>query len=108
MVHEVENKELAEAHLSGALVVDVREPGEYAAGHVSGAKLVPLAGLSSRVDDLPRGGRIYVICASGNRSRTGAEVLTAAGLDAVSVKGGTRGWVESGRQVVRGMEEGPA
>ncbi|WP_443209745.1 rhodanese-like domain-containing protein, partial [Rhodococcus rhodochrous] len=44
----------------------------------------------------------YVICASGNRSKRGAEILESAGRPAVSVAGGTRAWVSAGREVRRG------
>ena len=49
---------------------------------------------------------MYVICASGNRSRAMADLLVAAGFDAVSVAGGTRGWLESGRALEVGAGVG--
>ena len=102
MVPEIELPGFA-AHLgAGAVVIDVREPFEYVAGHVPGAVLVPLGSLPNAVGDLPRGERVYVICASGNRSRTAAQWLRQAGVDAVSVAGGTGGWAAQGRPVVRG------
>ena len=70
MVAEVDVRELAAAQRAGALVLDVREPSEYVAGHVPGAKLVPLGSLPDRIGELPRQEPIYVICASGSRSRT--------------------------------------
>jgi hydroxyacylglutathione hydrolase len=102
MVREMDVKEFAAAAFAGALVVDVREPSEYAEGHVPGAMLVPLGSLGARVDELPREDRVYVICGGGNRSRTAAGLLTAAGRDAISVSGGTRAWIASGGTVVRG------
>src|ERR1700704_7089497 len=92
MVAEVDVRELAAAQRAGALVLDVREPSEYVVGHVPGAKLVPVGSLPDRIVELPRHERIYVICASGSRSRTAADLLAAAGLGASSVSGGTDAW----------------
>lgn len=107
-VREVDVRELATTQREGVLVVDVRDLSEYVEGHVPGAKLMPLSELASRIDELPLGQRVYVICASGNRSRTAAAVLAAAGRDAVSVSGGTRAWIASGGPVVRGPRENAA
>ena len=46
-----------------------------------------------------------MICASGGRSLTAATALVNAGYHAVSVAGGTKGWIEQGRPYVTGMEE---
>jgi rhodanese-related sulfurtransferase len=64
------------------VVIDVREPYEFAAGHVPGARLVPMGRLPSRTGRLPRGVPVYVICASGNRSLAAADLLARAGVDA--------------------------
>ncbi|NUT33421.1 MAG: rhodanese-like domain-containing protein [Hamadaea sp.] len=101
-MREVDQAAFAAAHAAGAVVIDVREPGEYAAGHVPGARLMPLGRLSRHLPDLPRDQRIYVICASGNRSLAAADFLARAGLDAVSVAGGTGAWQRAGRPVVLG------
>ncbi|HET8716827.1 MAG TPA: rhodanese-like domain-containing protein [Nocardioidaceae bacterium] len=86
-----------------AVVVDVREPDEYAGGHVPGARLMPMGRLASTLGDLDRSAPIYVICASGNRSKAMTDVLRGAGFDAHSVAGGTRAWIESGRPVETGL-----
>ena len=88
MVPEIELAAFAAAHADGAVVIDVREPLEYVAGHVSGARLVPLAQVHPRRRDLPHGVPVYVICATGNRSKTAAGWLRNASVDAVSVAGG--------------------
>jgi thioredoxin 1 len=90
---------------SEAVVLDVRNPDEYESGHVPGAKLIPLGELAGRQDEIPDGDPIYVICASGGRSLTAATALVNAGYHAVSVAGGTKGWIEQGRPYVTGMEE---
>ena len=102
MVPEIDLNAFAAAKADGAFVIDVREPFEYVAGHVPGAQLVPLSQVHARLAELPKNERIHVICASGNRSRTATSWLLSAGFDAVSVAGGTGGWMSQGRPVVRG------
>ena len=104
MVPEIDLHTFAAAHAGGAFVLDVREPFEYTVGHVRGAQLLPMAQVHSRIAELPRSGRVYVICASGNRSYTAAGWLRNAGLDALSVAGGTRGWAAQGRPLARGAD----
>jgi rhodanese-related sulfurtransferase len=102
MVREIDLSRFADAHTDGCLVVDVRDPAAYAEGHVPGALSMPLVTLGEQVDRLPAGEPVYVICGGGSRSKVGAEVLAKAGLDACSVAGGTRGWIETGRAVTTG------
>lgn len=99
---EVGLDELAEALETGAVLVDVRMPDEYAVVHVPGAVLIPLPELGMRAKEIDKGQRVYVICASGGRSLAAAEALNGAGWDAVSVAGGTKGWAAEGRPVRRG------
>jgi rhodanese-related sulfurtransferase len=98
-MREVDLAAFATAHAGGATVIDVREPDEYASGHVPGARLMPLGRLPRHLGELPRDRRVYVICASGNRSKAAADLLARAGVDAVSVAGGTGGWQRAGRPV---------
>jgi rhodanese-related sulfurtransferase len=99
---ETDIDRLDEAVKDGAAIVDVREPGEYVAGHVPGAVLIPMGQLPGRAAELDRSAPVYVVCASGNRSATVAGFLRDAGFDAYSVAGGTTGWARSGRPVVAG------
>lgn len=92
------------AHAGGALVVDLREPREYLDGHVPGALLIPLAQLLSRLSDLPTSQPLFVICASGDRSRTATGWLRDRGFDASSVTGGINGWVAAGHRIVQGTQ----
>jgi rhodanese-related sulfurtransferase len=103
---EVDLDAFASAHTAGAAVLDVRNPEEYEAGHVPGAKLIPLAQLGARQDEIPDGDPVYVICASGGRSLAATRAMVQAGYRAVSVAGGTKGWIEQGRPIVLGMREG--
>lgn len=102
MVPETDLQTFAAAHADGAFVVDVREPFEYVTGHVPGAQPMPLTQVHARLGDLPRTEPVYVICASGNRSMAAAGWMRAAGVDAISVAGGTGAWASQGRPVVRG------
>jgi rhodanese-related sulfurtransferase len=101
-VSEVTIEELESALQSGARLVDVREPDEYEAGHVTGAVLVPLATVPDALDQFPSGETTYVICKSGGRSYRACEFLVDQGLDVVNVEGGTMAWIISGRSIVSG------
>lgn len=99
-MREVNVHEFAVARADGAFAIDVREPHEFTAGHVPGVVLMPMSAL--RIAELPKGEPVYVVCASGNRSRTVALELSRIGFDAVTVNGGTSGWDAAGYPVVRG------
>lgn len=99
---EVTVGQLAAARADGSFVVDVREPHEYMAGHVPGALLMPVGEVDARRRELPHGDPVYVICASGNRSRRVTDALVAQGYEAYSVQGGTSAWVGAGHPVVTG------
>ncbi len=105
-VPEVTVDELAAAHAAGELVVDVREPEEYAQGHVPGAVLMPLATVPARYPELPRDRAVYLVCAVGARSMQAARYLARLGYDARNVAGGTSDWMAAGRPVAAGMEPG--
>lgn len=74
-------------------ILDVREPEEEAEGTISGARLVPLATLPERLDELPRDREILVHCKSGGRSSRAVAFLHQAGFpQAVNVAGGINAW----------------
>ena len=108
MALEVDLAAFAAAHADGAVVIDVREPQEYAGGHVPGARLIPLASLPAHAAGLSGGEPVYIICATGNRSLTAARFLAGRGVDAKSVAGGTSRWMASGLPVVSGRRENVA
>lgn len=89
---------------SGAALLDVRMPDEFAEVRVPGAVLVPLPELADRLDEVPDGEPLYVICRSGARSLKACELLAGTGRAVVNVSGGTMAWVDSGRTT----EHGPA
>ncbi|MFB7452962.1 rhodanese-like domain-containing protein [Streptomyces sp. NPDC056194] len=103
-MREVDLDVFATELAQGAFTIDVREPDEYAAGHVPGARTAPLSELGTHLAALPADQPVYVICASGNRSAWAAEHLENAGFHAISVAGGTSGWARTGRPVVRGTD----
>jgi hydroxyacylglutathione hydrolase len=93
-VHELQRRlEAAELDL-----LDVRQPAEWAGGHVDGATFVTGAELPSRLDDVPRNGRpVAVMCGSGYRSSVSASVVAArTGLEVVNVLGGMGAWRAAG------------
>lgn len=90
----------ARSRLPGLTVVDVRTPGEYAAGHLPEALNVPLDQLGRAVPALRRlSGELLVVCASGNRSANACRVLAEHGIHAMTLTGGTRGWAERGHEL---------
>ncbi|KQQ41411.1 rhodanese-like domain-containing protein [Nocardioides sp. Leaf307] len=101
-MRQIDIDQLAAAIDDGAVVVDVREPGEYAEGRVPGARNIPMGHLPSRLGELDPSRPVHVVCASGNRSAAMTDLLTAQGLEAVNVTGGTTAWIRSGRPVERG------
>jgi rhodanese-related sulfurtransferase len=85
------------------VLVDVREPYEYAAAHVPDARLIPLGALPGREAELPRDRGILFICESGNRSLTAARGANQRGFRCASGAGGT--WIRRlhGLPVERGL-----
>ncbi|MFE8956655.1 rhodanese-like domain-containing protein [Streptomyces althioticus] len=102
MVPEIDQQRFAEAQAAGALVVDVRNGGEYRAGHVPGARSAPLPNLPLVLSELPKDRPVYVICQSGGRSAQATSLLCDLGHDAHSVSGGTGAWIDAGRLAVTG------
>jgi glyoxylase-like metal-dependent hydrolase (beta-lactamase superfamily II) len=103
---ELRRVDLADAHRArhlvrhGATVLDVREPDEYAAGHIEGAIHVPLGGLVTNMGRVPRGRPVVVYCGHGERASTGASLLEAAGFrDLVNLNGGMGAWQDAGLSI---------
>ncbi len=85
------------------MVVDVREPNEYAQGHIAGSLLIPLGQLSHRVEELGNKEReIIMVCRSGNRSSYAAEYLAGQGFNKIAnLSGGMVAWLRAGMPVER-------
>lgn len=82
-----------------AVVIDVREPDEFAQGHVPGARLAPLQTVPTLVGQLPADQPVYLVCAVGGRSAQAAAYLAQHGVDAINVDGGTSDWLGAGYPV---------
>ncbi len=107
VVPEADLESFEAAWREGAAILDVRNPDEYEEKHVPGAVLVPLPELGERLDEVPEGRPLYVICARGGRSRSAAQaMLLQLGLPVVNVTDGTEGWAASGRPLAVGAGPG--
>lgn len=88
----------AKRFLAGhGLTVDVREPAEFAGGHLPGAVCVPQADILTRIAEIPRDRGLLVVCESGGRSRGAARFLAGRGYAEVAdLIGGTAAWRDAG------------
>ena len=87
-----------------AVVLDVREPAEFADGHISKAHPVPLGQLAKRLDELQRFKDlpVIVVCRSGNRSANACGILKKSGFAQVlNLSGGMSAWEQAGLPVTK-------
>ena len=84
---------------AGAVLLDVREPEEWEAGHAPGARHLPLGQVPDRMGELDRTVPIVVVCRAGSRSALATEWLSTAGFDAANLMGGMQEWAHAGRPV---------
>lgn len=98
---EIEPQQAHESLESGAVLVDVREPNEWAAGHATGAVHVPLGHLPNRIDELPADRELLFLCQSGSRSLVATRIAAERGRAARSVRGGTIAWARAGLPLER-------
>lgn len=88
-----------------ALVVDVRDPGEYGAGHILGARNVPLAQIGERIESGHELGKrkdkpVIVYCDSGDRASKAVATLKKLGFSrVVNLSGGLPAWQQAGLPV---------
>ena len=88
------------------LLIDVREPNEFAAVRAEGTVLMPLSTFMLRYRELPRDRPLLMICNSGARSGQATAFLIANGwTNVVNVAGGTLAWERAGLPVHRGAPE---
>lgn len=115
LINEVSIDQLeSQLATEGVVVIDVREPAEYAAGHIAQAANLPRGVLEFQLNSLPqvanascapelaieqlRQAPVYLICRSGGRSALAAQSLENMGFEAVySVAGGMNAWNEAGK-----------
>ncbi|MGJ9413875.1 rhodanese-like domain-containing protein [Aeromicrobium sp. CF4.19] len=81
------------------VVLDVREPHEWATGHVRGAVHVPMGDVPTRIDELDPRTRTVVVCHVGGRSARVTAWLAQQGHDVVNLAGGMDAWQAAGRPV---------
>ncbi|MGG5255082.1 rhodanese-like domain-containing protein [Neobacillus sp. SM06] len=76
-----------------AQLIDVREPNEFEAGHILGARNIPMSQLRMRMQELRPDKPVYLYCQSGSRSARAAQFLYRKGYkDLTQLKGGFKGW----------------
>lgn len=94
MYNEISAEELKKRLESGNEVrlLDVREPYEFAAGHIPGALNVPVSVLPLRTGEIDKDGEWLVICHAGVRSAMACEYLSAFGWKVTNVAGGMCEW----------------
>ena len=94
---EISPSEAAERLASGELeLIDVREQYEWDAGHVEGARHVPLERLAEVAPQLDRDRPVAFVCRVGGRSYMATQAFRQAGFDAYNVSGGMLAWERSG------------
>ncbi len=91
-----------------AYLLDVREPYEWAAGHVAGATAMPMGEVMARLAEIPVHRQVVVVCRSGQRSAQVAVYLCQIGRDAVNLDGGMHAWQDAARPMVSDTSTAPA
>jgi len=82
------------------MLLDVRTKEEYAEGHISGAKLIPIQALAERMSEVPHNKQVYVYCKSGGRSSRASKLLASNGYTNIeNIKGGFDAWKAAGYPV---------
>lgn len=85
----ISRREAERLQAAGALLLDVRSPQEFAAGHMAGSVNLPVERVAAGVGRLAGEGRVILVyCATGERSRAAAAVLTRLGFARVYVVAG--------------------
>jgi|SRR4051812_19041667 len=79
-----------------AQLVDVREPYEWDAGRIPGAKHIELERLGGRADELDKDRPVIFQCRVGRRSALATQAFRAVGFDAYNMRGGIEAWAEEG------------
>lgn len=90
-----------------AVLLDVREPDEWSAGHAPGARHLPMNEVGARLDEVPAADPVYVVCRAGGRSARVVAFLAQQGRSAVNVEGGMQAWAAAGRPMVAEVDAPP-
>src|SRR5262249_45105983 len=86
--------------LADDVLVDVRDPGEYAAGHAPEARSIPQSELDAHRFLLPMNRRLVVMSRRGERGADAPGELREMGFQAVNFDGGLEAWAASGKPIV--------
>ena len=84
----------------GAVLIDVREPDEWQAGHAPQAIHIPLGELGAQISRMSTDHPLVIICRSGRRSDLATAALRTAGYDAYNFSGGMQAWHQAGGDIV--------
>ena len=69
----------------GAVIIDVRSPGEFAGGHIKGSKNIPLNEIGAKINEIKKQNKpVIACCASGMRSSQATSILKQNGIDAIN------------------------
>ena len=99
---EAEAAKISRQVADGALLVDVREPEEFAASHAKGATNFPLGKIQQgQYPTQDKTAKIYVYCRSGKRAANALQILKAAGYTDVTSLGGLTDWQQMGGQLAK-------
>jgi rhodanese-related sulfurtransferase len=79
-----------------AQIIDIRQPEEWEAGRIPGARHIAIGDLAEQAGTIDRERPVIVYCRTGNRSPMAAEALRLAGFDARILDGGITAWAERG------------
>ncbi|MBE0480981.1 MAG: hypothetical protein IBX68_08370 [Dehalococcoidia bacterium] len=89
----VDMKKIMDGKTKGYILLDVRQPEEYVAGHIPGAVSIPLGELEHRYRELEKGKRVIALCRSGRRSMGASLLLRGMGFREICIlDGGLLNW----------------
>jgi rhodanese-related sulfurtransferase len=91
-----------------AVLLDVREPDEWAAGHVEGAQHIPMNDIPRRTAELDQDTDLVVVCKVGGRSAQVTAYLNQQGYRATNLDGGMLAWAAARRPMVSDTSAPPA
>ena len=99
-IEQLSPTEARERHQSGSLLLDVRTPAEWAAGHAPDTTWIPLDELEQRFGELDPNVSVVAICRVGGRSQAAADFLSSRGLHVANLAGGMMAWEADGLDVI--------
>jgi rhodanese-related sulfurtransferase len=95
--HELSAQQVRDLLERGEIeLVDVREPYEWDAGRIPGARHIELERLASRAEEIPHGRKVVFQCRLGVRSAMATQAFRASGWDAYNLHGGIQAWADAG------------